>query len=51
MSYLYERVGANRIEAGHDVGNPNSGNVMIKAGQSGHIKSDDTFWTLEGKTE
>ena len=32
MDFLFDRVGANRIEAGHDVNNPNSGKVMEKAG-------------------
>ena len=32
MAFLFERVGANRIEAGHDVNNPGSGRVMQKAG-------------------
>ena len=32
MDFLFDRVGANRIEAGYDVRNPNSGKVMLKAG-------------------
>ncbi len=32
MDFLFDRVGVNRIEAGHDVNNPNSGKVMQKAG-------------------
>ena len=32
MAFLFDRVGANRIEAGHDVNNPGSGRVMQKAG-------------------
>lgn len=32
MDFLFDRVGVNRIEAGHDVNNPNSGKVMEKAG-------------------
>ncbi|MBP5727767.1 MAG: GNAT family N-acetyltransferase [Clostridia bacterium] len=32
MDFLFDRVGVNRIEAGHDVRNPNSGRVMEKAG-------------------
>ncbi len=30
MDFLFDRVGVNRIEAGHDVRNPNSGKVMEK---------------------
>lgn len=32
MNFLFDRVGVNRIEAGHDVRNPNSGKVMEKVG-------------------
>ena len=32
MDFLFDRVGANRIEAGHDVNNPASGRVMQKVG-------------------
>lgn len=32
MDFLFDRVGVNRIEAGHDVRNPNSGRVMEKVG-------------------
>lgn len=32
INYLFDKVGANRICAGHDVNNPNSGRVMQKAG-------------------
>ena len=32
MDFLFDRVGVNRIEAGHDIRNPNSGKVMQKAG-------------------
>ena len=32
MEFLFDRVGVNRIEAGHDLNNPNSGKVMEKAG-------------------
>ena len=32
MAYLFDEVGMNRIEAKHDVNNPNSGNVMKKCG-------------------
>jgi len=32
IQYLFEEVGMNRIEAGHDVNNPASGRVMQKAG-------------------
>lgn len=34
IAYLFEEVGANRIEASHDVNNPNSGRVMVKAGMT-----------------
>ena len=32
IEYLFEEVGCNRIEATHDVNNPNSGRVMEKCG-------------------
>ncbi len=32
MDYLFDQVGINRIEACHDVSNPNSGKVMKKCG-------------------
>ena len=32
IDYLFETVGLNRITAGHDVNNPNSGRVMEKPG-------------------
>ena len=32
MDYLFDTAGINRITAGHDVNNPNSGRVMEKAG-------------------
>ena len=32
MDYLFDTAGVNRIMAGHDVKNPNSGRVMAKAG-------------------
>lgn len=34
IQYLFEEVGMNRIEAGHDVDNPASGRVMQKAGMA-----------------
>ena len=30
--FLFDEVGAKRIKAVHDVNNPNSGRVMVKAG-------------------
>ncbi len=32
MDFLFNRVGVNRIEAGHDISNPNSGKVLQKVG-------------------
>lgn len=32
MDYLFDTVGVNRVMAGHDIRNPNSGRVMEKAG-------------------
>ena len=32
IDFLFDAVGANRVCAGHDVNNPNSGRVMLKAG-------------------
>lgn len=34
LTFLFEEVGANRVEAKHAVENPNSGRVMIKCGMS-----------------
>ena len=34
MDYLFDTVGLNRIFAGHDVNNPKSGRVMVKAGMT-----------------
>ena len=34
IDFLFERVGANRVCAKHDVDNPRSGRVMIKAGMT-----------------
>ena len=34
INFLFTEVGVNRIEAGHDINNPNSGKVMEKAGMS-----------------
>lgn len=32
IRFFFEEVGANRVEADHDVNNPNSGKVMVKCG-------------------
>ena len=32
IAFLFDKVGVNRIEAGHDANNPNSGKVMEKVG-------------------
>lgn len=32
ISFLFEQVGVNRIEARHDINNPNSGKVMMRCG-------------------
>ncbi len=32
IEFLFDEVGANRIEAVHDPNNPNSGRVMLKCG-------------------
>ena len=34
MDYLFDTVDVNRITAGHDVSNPGSGRVMVKAGMA-----------------
>lgn len=41
MDFFFDEVGANRIEAGHDTNNPNSGRVMKKCGMNyeGTMKS------------
>ena len=43
MEYLFDEVGMNRIEAKHDVNNPNSGNVMKKCGMAyeGTLRASD----------
>lgn len=40
MEYLFDQVGFDRVEAGHDVRNPNSGKVMMKCG----MKYQHTFY-------
>ena len=34
MRFLFDEVGVNRVEARHDVNNPNSGKVMQKCGMT-----------------
>lgn len=48
MDYLFDVVGANRIESRHDPKNPNSGKVMKKCGMKyeGTLKSAD--WNNQG---
>lgn len=43
MDYLFDKAGANRIEARHDPRNPNSGKVMEKCGMKyeGTLRSSD----------
>lgn len=43
MDFLFDEVGANRIEARHDSNNPNSGKVMKKCGMKyeGTLRSSD----------
>ena len=48
MDFLFDTVGANRIEARHDPRNPNSGKVMQKCGMKyeGTLRSSD--WNNQG---
>lgn len=48
MDFLFDEVGANRIEARHDPRNPNSGKVMKKCGMKyeGTLRSHD--WNNQG---
>ena len=48
MDYLFDVVGANRIESRHDPKNPNSGKVMQKCGMKyeGTLRSSD--WNNQG---
>jgi ribosomal-protein-alanine N-acetyltransferase len=57
VAFLIERVGVNRVESRHDVGNPASGRVMAKAGMSheGVLRSrvrtnrgivDASYWAI-----
>lgn len=48
MHFLFETVGANRIESRHDPRNPNSGKVMQKCGMKyeGTLRSSD--WNNQG---
>lgn len=48
MAFLFDEVGANRIEARHDLRNPNSGKVMKKCGMKyeGTLHSAD--WNNQG---
>ena len=48
IPYLFEQVGANRIESQHDPNNPNSGKVMLKCGlkYEGTLRQAD--WSNKG---
>jgi ribosomal-protein-alanine N-acetyltransferase len=43
VKFFFEEVGVNRIEAQHDINNPNSGKVMQKAGLHSHLLTVQ-FW-------
>lgn len=49
MSYLFEKIGFNRIAALHDVRNPNSGGVMKKCGMKYEGTMRDVGLTKEGE--
>ena len=48
MNYLFDEVGANRVESRHDPRNPNSGAVMRKCGMKfeGTLRQSD--WNNQG---
>ena len=48
IAYFFEKAGANRVFAKHDVNNPNSGRVMQKAGMTyeGTLRQSD--WNNQG---
>ena len=48
MDYFFDQVGVNRVEARHDVNNPNSGGVMKKCGMryEGTLRQAD--WSNQG---
>ena len=50
MDFLFEQVGFNRIEAGYDVSNPNSGKVLEKVGmrREGILRSDESTLSFDG---
>lgn len=48
MDYLFDEVGMNRIEACHDLNNPNSGGVMIKCGMKYEGTLRQSGWNNQG---
>ena len=48
ITFLFEHVGANRIEARHDPRNPNSGRVMQKCGMSCEGTMRQADWNNQG---
>lgn len=48
MDYMFDEVGANRVESRHDPRNPNSGRVMRKCGMNyeGTLRQSD--WNNQG---
>ena len=48
VRFFFEDVGVNRIESRHDPRNPNSGNVMLKAGLKYEGTSLESDWNNQG---
>ena len=48
MKFFFEQVGVNRVEACHDVNNPNSGKVMAKCGMTYEGTLRQSGWNNQG---
>ena len=48
MRFFFEQVGVNRVEACHDVNNPNSGKVMAKCGMTYEGTLRQSGWNNQG---
>ncbi len=48
IRYLFEEVGANRVEARHDLNNPNSGKVMAHCGLKREAVLEQYGWNNQG---
>lgn len=51
VTFFFEEVGVNRIEARHDPHNPNSGKVMLKCGLQYEGTHRDSGWSNQGRCD